>query len=70
VRLSEVVCESFPDFGLSVVALALRGWGWMRGLVALEIYGHFKARTCDPAKLYGAELADLVSSLNLSAVAR
>ena len=35
----------------------------MQGLVALEVYGHLRGQTTDPAKLYEAELRDLVRSL-------
>lgn len=62
----ELVAEvrrDFPDLPPAAVALALRMWGRMHGLVALEVYGHLRGQTTDPAKLYEAELSDLVRSL-------
>jgi AcrR family transcriptional regulator len=55
----------FPDLPPSAVALALRVWGRMHGLVALEIYGHLRTQTQEPAKLYRAEMTDLITSLNI-----
>ncbi|MGY1900238.1 TetR-like C-terminal domain-containing protein [Nocardia gipuzkoensis] len=46
-----------------MLALALRMWGRMHGLIALEVYGHLRPQTTDPAKLFRAELRDLVRSL-------
>jgi AcrR family transcriptional regulator len=60
--VTEVRLE-FPDLPPAAVGLALRVWGRMHGLVALEVYGHLRGQTADPAKLYEAELNDLVRSL-------
>jgi AcrR family transcriptional regulator len=57
------VRREFPDLPPAAVGLALRMWGRMHGLVALEVYGHLRGQTTDPAKLYEAELRDLVRSL-------
>jgi AcrR family transcriptional regulator len=57
------VRREFPDLPPAAVGLALRVWGRMHGLVALEVYGHLRGQTTDPAKLYEAELRDLVRSL-------
>ncbi|WP_073484848.1 TetR/AcrR family transcriptional regulator [Streptoalloteichus hindustanus] len=46
----------------SVVALALRVWGRLHGLVTLEIYGHLRAVCNDPATLYRAEILGLAGS--------
>jgi AcrR family transcriptional regulator len=62
----ELVAEvrrAFPDLPAAAVGLALRVWGRMHGLVALEVYGHLGGQATDPAKLYEAELRDLVRSL-------
>lgn len=40
-------------------------WGRMQGLISLEVYGHLHLQTGDPAKLYHAELLDLIRSLGL-----
>jgi AcrR family transcriptional regulator len=63
------VRESFPDLPPAAVALALRVWGRMHGLVTLEIYGHLRMQTRNPAKLYRAEMLDLVTSLGLTSSA-
>ncbi|QMU70510.1 TetR/AcrR family transcriptional regulator [Streptacidiphilus sp. P02-A3a] len=59
------VRPAFPDLPPAGVALALRLWGHLHGLVALEIYGHLRAQTLAPDKLFQAELAHLVRSLDL-----
>jgi hypothetical protein len=38
----------------------------MHGLVSLEVYGHLRAQTRDPAKLYRSEIIDLIRSLMLA----
>lgn len=62
-ELVDEVRRDFPDLPPAAVALALRVWGRMHGLVALEVYGHLRGQTTDPAKLYEAEMRDLVRSL-------
>jgi AcrR family transcriptional regulator len=64
--LVTAVRESFPDLPPAAVALALRVWGRMHGLVTLEIYGHLEFQTSSPAKLYRAELTDLIGSLGVA----
>jgi AcrR family transcriptional regulator len=63
--LVDGVRAEYPDLPPAAVALSLRIWGRMHGLVALEVYGHLRSQTNDPAKLYLAELLDLVRSLGL-----
>jgi AcrR family transcriptional regulator len=63
--LVDTVREAFPDLPPAALALALRVWGRMHGLVALEMYGHLGPQTHEPAKLYHAELLDLIRSLGL-----
>jgi AcrR family transcriptional regulator len=55
-----------PDVPPAAAALALRIWGRMHGLVALEIDGHIHPVAGDPAALHRAEMHDLVRSLGLS----
>lgn len=57
----------FPDLPPTALALTLRVWGRMHGLVALEIYGHLRALAHDPAAVYRDEMEDLVASLGLGA---
>lgn len=59
------VRREFPDLPPAAVGLALRLWGRMHGLVALEVYGHLGGQANDPAQLYEAELRDLVRSLGV-----
>ncbi|WAL65070.1 TetR/AcrR family transcriptional regulator [Amycolatopsis cynarae] len=65
-RLVEEIRSEFPDLPPAAVALALRVWGRMHGLVSLEIYGRLGGQTREPAKLYRAELRDLIRSLGLA----
>ncbi len=64
-RLLDKVRPAFPDLPPAGVALALRIWGHLHGLVALEIYGHLRAQVLTPDKLFHAELAHLLQSLGL-----
>ncbi|WP_049566502.1 TetR/AcrR family transcriptional regulator [Nonomuraea sp. SBT364] len=54
-----------PDVPPAAAALALRVWGRMHGLVALEIDGHIHPVAGNPAALHRAEMLDLVRSLGL-----
>ncbi|MER5931091.1 TetR-like C-terminal domain-containing protein [Streptomyces sp. NPDC002054] len=49
------------------MALALRLWGRLHGMVSLEVYGHLRGQTHDPDKLFRVELAALLHSLGLRA---
>jgi hypothetical protein len=64
-RLADEVRETFPDLPPAAVALSLRVWGRMHGLVSLEVYGRLGPQTREPAKLYRAEIHDLIRSLGL-----
>ncbi|MEU3627402.1 TetR/AcrR family transcriptional regulator [Amycolatopsis coloradensis] len=55
--------EDLPDVSPAAAVLALRVWGRMHGLVALEIDGHVRSVARDPAALHHAEMLDLVGSL-------
>jgi AcrR family transcriptional regulator len=57
--------EDFPDLPPAGIALTLRVWGRMHGLMALEIYGHLRGLIHNPAELYRDEMHDLVVSLGL-----
>jgi AcrR family transcriptional regulator len=65
-QLAAHVREAFPDLPPAAVALALRIWGRMHGLLSLEIYGHLRFQTPHPGKLYGAEMRELIKSLGLT----
>lgn len=58
--------EDLPDVPPAAAALALRVWGRMHGLVALEIEGHIHPVARNPAALHHAEMLDLVRSLGLA----
>ena len=60
------VREDFPDLPPTALALTLRVWGRMHGLMALEIYGHLRALINDPATVYRDEIRDLITSLGLT----
>ncbi|GAA4534488.1 TetR/AcrR family transcriptional regulator [Amycolatopsis samaneae] len=55
--------DEVPDLSPRVAELALRVWGRMHGLVALEIHGHLRPVHGDPAALYRAEMTELAESL-------
>lgn len=65
-NLATVVQEQFPELPPAAVALALRVWGRVHGLIALEVYGHLRAQTSNPAKLFGDEANDVITSLGLT----
>jgi AcrR family transcriptional regulator len=60
------VREDFPDLPPAGVALTLRVWGRIHGLLSLEIYGHLRPLVHTPASVYHDELRDLVHSLGLA----
>ncbi|MBO0656928.1 TetR/AcrR family transcriptional regulator [Streptomyces triculaminicus] len=60
------VRPAFPDLPPAAVALALRIWGHLHGLVSLEIYGHLGTQTMSPDKLFHEELTQLVRSLGIA----
>jgi AcrR family transcriptional regulator len=65
-RLVDETRSAFPDLPPAAVALVLRIWGRMHGLVSLEISGRLGRETREPAKLYRAEIRDLIKSLGLT----
>ncbi|MBO2458690.1 TetR/AcrR family transcriptional regulator [Actinomadura sp. LCR2-06] len=60
------VRADFPELPPGAVAVTLRVWGRMHGLVALEIYGHLRPLVHDPAAVYRDEIRALVASLGLT----
>ncbi len=56
---------AFPDLPPAAVALALRIWGHLHGLVSLEVYGHMRNQTTSPEKLFREELAQLIQALGI-----
>jgi AcrR family transcriptional regulator len=64
--LVAMVRQRFPDLPPPAVALALRIWARMHGLVSLEIYGHLGGKTYEAGKVYRSEMRDLVRSLGLA----
>lgn len=64
--LAAHVQADFPNLPPAAVALTLRVWGRMHGLMALEIYGHLRTLMHDPATVYRDEMRDLIASLGLA----
>ncbi|WP_069883807.1 TetR/AcrR family transcriptional regulator [Streptomyces luteocolor] len=58
--LLDKVRTAFPELPPAAVALALRIWGHLHGLVSLEVYGHLRTQTKSPDKLFHAELTQLI----------
>ncbi|MGK4580744.1 TetR/AcrR family transcriptional regulator [Kitasatospora sp. HPMI-4] len=56
---------AFPELTPIPVALALRLWSRLHGLVSLEVYGHLRGQTGSPDKLYRDEVAELVRTLGV-----
>ncbi|WP_040792443.1 TetR/AcrR family transcriptional regulator [Nocardia paucivorans] len=56
----------FPELPPAVIAVALRIWGHLHGLVALEIRGNLGAQTSNPEKLYRNEVNALLRSFGLT----
>ncbi len=65
-QLVEISRRDFPALPPAGIALGLRLWGRMHGLVALEVYGHLRGQTHQAAKVYRTEMLSLVSSLGLA----
>lgn len=55
----------YPKLPPAALALTMRIWGRMYGLVSLEVHGHLRTQTREPGKLYRAEIRDLLTSLGL-----
>ncbi|MEV4423911.1 TetR/AcrR family transcriptional regulator [Streptomyces sp. R-07] len=68
--LLDKVRPAFPDLPPAGVALALRLWGHLHGLVALEVYGHLGRQTASPDKLFQEELSRLVTTLGVPRTGR
>lgn len=64
--LLDKVRPAFPDLPPAAVALALRLWSHLHGLVSLEIYGHLQTQALSPEKLFREELAQLIRSLGIT----
>ena len=64
--LLDKVRPAFPDLPPAAVALALRIWSHLHGLVSLEIYGHLQTQALSPDKLFREELAQLIRSLGIT----
>ncbi|MCA6092009.1 TetR/AcrR family transcriptional regulator [Streptomyces sp. SCA3-4] len=64
-ELGAHVRAEHPELPPEAVALALRTWGRMHGLLALELYGHLSPVALTPEVLYRDEMRDLVRSLGL-----
>ena len=59
------VRTEFPHLPPAVIAIALRIWGHLHGLVSLEIRGNLVAQTTNPDKLYRNEVHALIRSFGL-----
>ena len=62
--LAAAVREAHPELPPEALALSIRLWGRIHGLVTLEIYGHLANLTGDPGALFRTDLAATNASLN------
>nr|WP_276514929.1 TetR/AcrR family transcriptional regulator [Nocardia transvalensis] len=65
-HLVDLVRAEFPGLPPAALAIALRIWGHLHGLVSLEILGHLRAQTTNPDKLYRTEITHLIRALGLT----
>ncbi|UGT42475.1 TetR/AcrR family transcriptional regulator [Nocardia yamanashiensis] len=65
-ELVATIRAEFPGLPPAAVAIALRLWGRMHGLVALEVLGRLGIQTANAGKLYRAEITHLIRSLGLT----
>ncbi|UZK53198.1 WHG domain-containing protein [Streptomyces drozdowiczii] len=65
--LLDKVRPAFPGLPPAAVALALRVWSHLHGLVSLEVYGHMQRQALSPEKLFREELAQLIRSFDITA---
>jgi AcrR family transcriptional regulator len=65
-KLVAEVQEEFPGLPPAAVAIALRIWGHLHGLVSLEVLGHLRTQTTNPDKLYRNEIGHLIRALGLT----
>ena len=63
VEVAERDYKGLPPAGL---ALALRVWGRVHGMISLEIYGHMRGQTRAPDKVFRSEVFGLIASLGLT----
>ena len=63
--LLDKVRPAFPELPPAGIALTLRIWGHLHGLVSLEVYRHMQTQTSNPEKLFQEELAQLVPALGI-----
>ncbi|MFJ7625210.1 TetR-like C-terminal domain-containing protein [Streptomyces sp. NPDC097595] len=64
--LLDKVRPAFPGLPPAAVALALRIWSHLHGLVSLEVYGHMQRQALSPEKLFREELSQLIHSFVLA----
>ncbi|MFJ9909672.1 WHG domain-containing protein [Streptomyces sp. NPDC101152] len=63
--LLDKVRPAFPDLLPAALALALRIWSHLHGLVSLEICGRLRPQTLAPDKLLAEGLAQLIQTLDI-----
>ncbi|MET9608134.1 TetR/AcrR family transcriptional regulator [Streptomyces sp. NPDC006512] len=63
--LLDKVRPRFAELPPAGVALALRIWGHLHGMVSLEVYGHLSRQAVNPDKLFREETRQLVTALGL-----
>jgi AcrR family transcriptional regulator len=56
--------DELPGLAPATVALSLRIWGRLHGLISLEVYGHLRPQLHDAGKLFESDVQDLLDQLS------
>ncbi|MFF0267622.1 TetR/AcrR family transcriptional regulator [Kribbella sp. NPDC004536] len=62
--LAAEVRQAYPELPPAALALSIRVWARIHGLVTLEIYGHLTNLTPRPEAVFAADVAALLEDLN------
>ena len=62
--LADEVRSAHPDLPPEALALSIRLWARIHGLVTLEIYGHLTNLTINPATIFTADVHAMTTTLN------
>lgn len=58
--------DPFSSYDPAVMYSGLAGWATMQGVIALELFGHFRHTLADTASFYDGQMADYLATIGLS----